>query len=96
MFFFADPNQYNDIALVRLDKPIPQEEWKLEDPCEHDTICPICLPKQNMSEENMMGYILGFGTQFQALNFWMSLFAFSSSTIGYRNNFFHIFFVYKS
>ena len=49
MFFFADPknpNQYDDIALVRLDKPIPQEEWKLDDPCEHDTICPICLPNK--------------------------------------------------
>ena len=76
MFFFADPknpNQYDDIALVRLDKPIPQEEWKLDDPCEHDTICPICLPKQNMLEENMMGYILGFGTQFQELYSLISL-----------------------
>ena len=60
-----DSDQLNDIALVRMDRPIKQEEWGLSNRLSNSTICPICLPDKSYDEMNKIGFVTGFGLMFQ-------------------------------
>ena len=50
---------YNDIALVKLDRPIAEAHLK------KGSVCPICLPKKNFNEIGKTGLVMGWGVVFQ-------------------------------
>ena len=59
----GDSSQH-DLALVRLDRPLLQEDWGLGS---RAAISPVCLPAKLYKDDDNIAFTLGTGLKYKVL-----------------------------